>query len=120
SNPTECVARALGADKTEPGVDQVHLWRLKGVLRLFQQVAAAHATSWLWPDDTVPAAKVKRSKKSEKPEAIVRTLPVLRRRLAKPRVLLAALARYNRKLEGNFHGGDFHGNDKKDRKKRGK
>ncbi|CAN0275996.1 unnamed protein product [Scytosiphon promiscuus] len=58
---------------------------LKGVIRLLQQVEAVHAVSWPWPIDTGRPTGSKREKKS--------TLPILKRRVAKPRVLWVALSR---------------------------
>ncbi|CAN0012412.1 unnamed protein product [Pylaiella littoralis] len=63
---------------------------LKGVIRLLQQVEAVHAVSWRWPIETGRPTGSKREKKSA---SIVRMLPLLRKRAAKPQVLLAALSR---------------------------
>ncbi|CAM9320586.1 unnamed protein product, partial [Pylaiella littoralis] len=63
---------------------------LKGVIRLLQQVEAVHSVSWMWPIDTGRSVERASRKKST---SIARMLPVLRRRAAKPRVLLAALSR---------------------------
>ncbi|CAM9221525.1 unnamed protein product [Ectocarpus sp. 8 AP-2014] len=63
---------------------------LKGVIRLLRQEEAIHAVSWLWPIDTGRSAERVSRKKST---SIVRMLPLLKRRAAKPRVLLAALSR---------------------------
>ncbi|CAN0264637.1 unnamed protein product, partial [Scytosiphon promiscuus] len=58
---------------------------LKGVIQLLQPVETVHAVSWTWPIDTGRPTGSKREKKS--------TLPILKRRAAKPRVLWAALSR---------------------------
>ena len=63
---------------------------LKGVIRLLQQVEAVHAVSWLWHIETGRPAEGKPQKKSA---SIVRMLSLLKKRVAKPRVLLAALSR---------------------------
>ncbi|CAM9419875.1 unnamed protein product [Ectocarpus sp. 8 AP-2014] len=55
-------------------------------------VDAVHATSWCWPSAL------------EKSTPIVRMLPGLKCRATKPRVLLAALSRYNNKQDGPFLG----------------
>ncbi|CAM9226088.1 unnamed protein product, partial [Laminaria digitata] len=63
---------------------------LKGVIRLLKQEEAVHAVSWPWPIDTGRSTERKSEKKSA---SIVRMLPVLKRRAAKPRVLLGAMSR---------------------------
>lgn len=95
SNPTQCVATALEADSKEPGVEEAHLWQLKRILQLFHQVPAVHATSWLWPkvSNTPTPTGDGNGKRSQKSGAVVRMLPVLRRRGMKRHVLLASLTR---------------------------
>ncbi|CAN0388182.1 unnamed protein product, partial [Pylaiella littoralis] len=63
---------------------------LKVVIRLLQQEEAVHAVSWLWPIDTGRSAERVSRKKST---SIARMLPLLKRRAAKPRVLLAAMSK---------------------------
>ncbi|CAM9961801.1 unnamed protein product, partial [Pylaiella littoralis] len=63
---------------------------LKGVIRLLRQEEAVHAVSWAWPIDTGRSAERASRKKST---SIARMLPLLKRRAAKPRVLLAAMSR---------------------------
>jgi ankyrin repeat protein len=72
---------------------------LRGVVRLLQQVDAIHAVSWLWPSKTVVE-----NKREKKLESVGRMLPILRERAKKPRVLLGALDRYNKKQDGAFMG----------------
>lgn len=95
--PVQCLRTAISADSEEEGVDDEHLFRLERILRLFIQAPAVHATSWLWPGSTGGRVGITR-KKSKKvterqPEAIVRMLPLLRRRGAKRRELLLAVDR---------------------------
>lgn len=87
STPVQCLEMALDADSTESGIGEAHLGALKCIIRLFQQVPAVHATSWLWPRG---AARGKRVKKSS---VFALVLPILKRRVAKRHVLLAALTR---------------------------
>ncbi|CAM9507180.1 unnamed protein product, partial [Pylaiella littoralis] len=63
---------------------------LKGVIRLLRQEEAVHSVSWTWPIDTGRSVERASRKKST---SIARMLPLLKRRAAKPRVLLAALSR---------------------------
>ncbi|CAM9648869.1 unnamed protein product, partial [Pylaiella littoralis] len=63
---------------------------LKGVIRLLPQEEAVHSVSWTWPIDTGRSVERVSRKKST---SIARMLPLLRRRAAKPRVLLAAMSR---------------------------
>ncbi|CAB1100310.1 unnamed protein product [Ectocarpus sp. CCAP 1310/34] len=74
---------------------------LKGVIRLLRQEEAVHAVSWTWPIDTGRSVERASRKKST---SIARMLPLLKRRAAKPRVLLAAMSRYNNKHDGAFLG----------------
>lgn len=87
STPAQCLQTAFDADSTESGIVEEHLGALKGILRIFQQVPAVHATSWLWPKG---AAKGKRVKKSS---VFAIVLPILKKRAKKRHVLLAALTR---------------------------
>lgn len=96
--PVQSLRTAIRADSEEEDVDDEHLFRLERILRLFMQAPAVHATSWLWPNSTggrvgVVITRVK-SKKVKKPSAIVRMLPLLRRRGAKRRDLLLAVERW--------------------------
>lgn len=86
-SPMEYMEMACGGDCG--GVDEAEVCVLRGIHRLFLQVPAVHATSWLWHKDAAAAE----GKRVEKSTAIVCMLPVLKRRAAKPRVLLAAVTR---------------------------
>lgn len=86
-SPTEYLEMAFSVDCD--GVGEAKVCVLRGIHRLFLQVPAVHATSWLWPKDAAAAE----GKRVEKSTAIVCMLPVLKRRAAKPRVLLAAVTR---------------------------
>ncbi|CAM9555550.1 unnamed protein product [Ectocarpus fasciculatus] len=98
------VSKALikaGADVEALGVDgtPLHVAAAKGfhegmvmLIHAGANVDAVHATSWCWPSAL------------EKSTPIVRMLPGLKRRATKPRVLLAALSRYNNKQDGPFLG----------------
>ncbi len=102
--PVQCLRTAISADSGEEGVDDEHLFRLERILRLFIQAPAVHATSWLWPGSTGGRVGItrKKSKKvterepekvTDKKSAIVRMLPLLRRRGAKRREVLLAVDR---------------------------
>ena len=96
------VVTAMLREKNYAGKDatQEQMHRLEGVRRLLLRVEAVHATSWLWPIDipsTVHAAEgTARTKLISTPVTLM--LPILRRRAARPRVLLAAVIRYMVKI----------------------
>lgn len=92
--PIQCLRTAISADSEEEGVDDEHLFRLERILRLFIQAPAVHATSWLWPGSTGGRVTEREPEKvTDKKSAIVRMLPLLRRRGAKRRELLFAVDR---------------------------
>ncbi|CAM9257721.1 unnamed protein product, partial [Ectocarpus sp. 13 AM-2016] len=98
------VSKALikaGADVEALDVDRtpLHVAAAKGfhtgmvmLIHAGANVDAVHAMSWCWPSAL------------EKSTPIVRMLSGLKRRATKPRVLLAALSRYNNKEDGPFLG----------------
>ncbi|CAN0013855.1 unnamed protein product, partial [Pylaiella littoralis] len=63
---------------------------LEGVIRLLRQEEAVHSVSWTWPIENGRSVERASRKKST---SIARMLPLLKRRAAKPRVLLAAMSR---------------------------
>ena len=75
---------------------QEQLQKLEGIRRLLLRVEAIHAVSWLWPGEIFSIEQAvegtARSKKTSTPVALM--LPILRRRAARPRVLLPALYRW--------------------------
>ena len=77
------------------GATQEQLHKLEGIRRLLLRVEAVHAVSWLWPDSTAFVDRAVEGKYKTKKVSIpvTLTLPILRRRAARPRVLLAALFR---------------------------
>lgn len=93
TTPTEVGAMALDKlHKTK--FDRDALDGIRGVMRLLHQVDAVHAVSWLWPT-CVDIGRATEDKSKKKSSAIVRMLPLLKRRATKPpRVLLSALSRF--------------------------
>lgn len=74
---------------------QEQLTGLEGIRRLLMRVEAVHAVSWLWSADsasTARAARAARKCKTPSP-SVVNTLPILRRRAAKPGLLLRPMFR---------------------------
>lgn len=83
------------ADKEHPNPN-LSLGGLEGIWRLLLQVEAVRAVSWLWPSDvpfTVHVAAEGTSKTTTTSVALIRMLPILRRRSRRPRALLAGLFR---------------------------
>lgn len=79
-------------EKNVGGKDATHeqLDGLEGICRLLMRVEAVHAVSWLWSAGSVStacAARVTRKSKTLAP-SVINTLPVLRRRAARPGMLL--------------------------------
>ncbi len=80
------------------GVTEEQLNKLEAARRLLMRVEAVHAVSWLWPRDAAPvahhAAGGASTTSSPTGTALKMTLPVLRRRARRPRLLLAPMFRW--------------------------
>ena len=80
-----------GQDATQDQLD-----RLEGIRRLLMRAEAVNAVSWLWFDDTPSIHQTvegtTRTRRTSPPVTLM--LPLLRRRAARPRMLLGAVFRF--------------------------
>ena len=80
------------------GATESQLHGLQAVRGLLMRVEAVHAISWLWAADAAHVAQsavpTGSSRSESAPTPLTLTLPILRRRTQRPRVLLAALFRW--------------------------
>ena len=75
------------------GVSDEQVNRLKAAHRLLTRVEAVHAVSWLWPSDAPSSPRGVCTASSATAATLTTTLPVLRRRARRPRLVLASLFR---------------------------
>ena len=86
--------REINSGEVDAKEGELH--SLEAIRRLLLRVDAVHAVSWLWAHDMFSIAHTAEEgpQEAETPSATLTSmLPVLRRRAARPRVLLSALLR---------------------------
>ncbi|CAM9991384.1 unnamed protein product [Ectocarpus fasciculatus] len=80
--------------------------KMEGIRRLLLRAEAIRALSWAWPGAAKGVVAVRATDTPPR-----RILPIMRRRACRPKVLLAALIRYNGKLDAPFLGDSLNEQD---------